>query len=93
MFYPSSKLCSSCALKNEELTLADRRWLCLGCGASHDRDINAAINIRNNAVSYTVPRKSPRKACGEKSAGSRSAKRSSSETVFSEAGIKHHSTA
>lgn len=36
-------------LKQEykDLTLKDRSWICPQCGANHDRDINAAINIRN----------------------------------------------
>jgi len=43
-FFPSSKLCSVCGLINDELTLADREWTC-DCGAHHDRDQNAAINL------------------------------------------------
>jgi putative transposase len=91
-FYPSSKLCSQCLEKNESLTLADRQWTCAVCGASHDRDINAAINIKKYAVSYTVAGITPRKACGEKSAGLSSVMQRSSETVFDEAGTKHQST-
>lgn len=45
-WYPSSRLCSICGAINKELTLADRFWTC-SCGAILDRDINAAINIRN----------------------------------------------
>lgn len=47
-FEPSSKTCSSCGVVNESLTLADREWTCQ-CGARHDRDINAAINIKKMA--------------------------------------------
>lgn len=45
-WFPSSKMCSECGGINSELTLADREWTC-ECGAHHDRDLNAAINIRN----------------------------------------------
>jgi putative transposase len=45
-FFPSSKLCSSCGHLLEELPLSVRELDCPGCGAHHDRDINAAINIK-----------------------------------------------
>jgi len=48
MFETSSKTCSSCGNVNESLTLNDRVWKC-DCGVEHDRDVNAAINIRNFA--------------------------------------------
>ena len=44
-FEPSSKKCNCCEYINQELTLADREWLCPNCGVKHDRDINGAINI------------------------------------------------
>lgn len=44
-WYPSSKLCSTCGTKNEDLTLSERHWICLVCGTSHDRDENAALNL------------------------------------------------
>ena len=46
MFEPSSKICNVCGEKNNELALADREWMCENCGESHDRDENAAINIK-----------------------------------------------
>jgi putative transposase len=46
-FDPSSKTCSNCGSINKNLTLKDREWTCQVCGSQHDRDINAAINIRN----------------------------------------------
>lgn len=44
-FFPSSRLCPSCGCINSELRLAEREWTC-GCGVTHDRDLNAARNIR-----------------------------------------------
>lgn len=45
-FQPSSKACSICDAVNKDLTLSDREWTCNACGATHDRDQNAAINIK-----------------------------------------------
>lgn len=44
-FYPSSKTCSVCGYKKQDLKLSDRKWICPKCGTKHDRDINAAVNI------------------------------------------------
>ena len=49
-FEPSSKLCSVCGFHNSELTLADRTWICPSCQTEHDRDVNAATNIRKFAL-------------------------------------------
>lgn len=46
-WYPSSKRCHVCGNDNKELTLSDRKWVCKHCGTEHNRDINAAINIKN----------------------------------------------
>ena len=46
-FEPSSKTCNFCGTINKELTLNDREWICVKCEKHHDRDINAATNIRN----------------------------------------------
>ena len=46
MFEPSNKNCHVCGYHNAELTLDIREWLCPECNTMHDRDINAAINIK-----------------------------------------------
>lgn len=45
-FAPTSKLCSKCGKKNSALKLSDRVWNCKICHTEHDRDINAAMNIK-----------------------------------------------
>jgi putative transposase len=49
-FEPSSKICSNCGYHKTDLTLKDRAWVCPDCKTQHDRDINAAINIKNFAL-------------------------------------------
>lgn len=48
-FEPSSKMCSVCGNIKSDLKLSDREWACSKCGTKHDRDINAAVNIKNMA--------------------------------------------
>jgi len=43
-WFPSSKLCSACGTVRGEMPLGVREWVCV-CGATHDRDVNAAKNI------------------------------------------------
>ena len=49
-FYPSSKLCHDCGHKYKGLRLSEREWVCERCGIPHDRDVNAALNIRDEAL-------------------------------------------
>jgi putative transposase len=54
-FYPSSKTCSNCGNIKKELKLSDRTYICDICDICDiiiDRDLNAAINLRNKSVSY-----------------------------------------
>ena len=46
-WFASSKTCSSCGSKYMELKLSERSWTCGACGATHNRDINAAMNLKN----------------------------------------------
>lgn len=46
-FYPSTKTCSCCGYINRKIKSDTTEWTCPKCGIHHDRDINAAINIRN----------------------------------------------
>ena len=59
-FYASSKTCSSCGHKKKDLTLKERTYQCSQCGISIDRDVNAALNLRNVAVGHTETQN----ACG-----------------------------
>jgi len=49
-FFPSSKTCSCCGCKNNNLKLSDREFICEECGLIIDRDENAAINIENEGL-------------------------------------------
>lgn len=49
-YYPSSKTCSVCQYVNERLSLRDRSWTCPCCGTSHDRDLNASVNILRQGI-------------------------------------------
>jgi putative transposase len=51
-WYPSSKSCSACGLVNGSLALADRSWVCPGCGTVHDRDENAGTNLARLPASW-----------------------------------------
>ncbi|MBK4729444.1 transposase [Oxynema sp. CENA135] len=49
-FFPSSKTCNVCLNQIDSLPLDVRNWTCSSCGTSHDRDLNAAINLREEGL-------------------------------------------
>ncbi|MFD0852940.1 RNA-guided endonuclease InsQ/TnpB family protein, partial [Actinomadura adrarensis] len=61
-WYPSSRTCSSCGYLLAQLSLSTRHWTCPGCRTRHDRDVNAAKNIR--AAGLVVAGKNPGDVCG-----------------------------
>jgi putative transposase len=54
-WYPSSKTCSDCGWKKTDLTLKERIWVCEDCGVIHDRDVNAALNLKNLIPKVLAP--------------------------------------
>ncbi|MFC7930941.1 RNA-guided endonuclease InsQ/TnpB family protein [Streptomyces cinereoruber] len=53
-FFPSSKLCSACGRLAGSLPLHVRTWTCEGCGTTHDRDVNAAKNLKAAGLAVSV---------------------------------------
>ena len=49
-FFPSSKTCSCCGHIKESLSLDERSWTCAKCNTKHDRDVNAARNLLQRAL-------------------------------------------
>ena len=65
-WYASSKICNACEEKNSLLKLSDREWVCSKCGTVHDRDYNAACNIRNYfTMIYNTVGTTEINACGD----------------------------
>ena len=89
-WYPSSKTCHECGWIKEDLTLDVREWICEQCDVIHERDLNASLNIRDEALRLrtdvpVVASSGQKFACGAGSAGSRCVE---GETSCDEAGTK-----
>lgn len=69
-WFPSSKVCSACGVLQDTMPLGVRDWTC-PCGARHDRDVNAAINIRAAGLAVLACGDGVRPARAEAGAGSR----------------------
>src|SRR3989442_11603872 len=87
-WFPSSKTCHACGWIKEDLTLADRVWVCRQCGTVHDRDLKAAIMVETEAIRLVtdvpvVASSGQKFACGAGSSGS-----FESETFCCEAGTR-----
>jgi putative transposase len=89
-WYPSSKTCHACGWIKEDLTLDDRVWVCEHCGTVNERDLNAALNIKAEALRLVtdvpvVASSGQKFTCGAESSGFL---RVESETFCDEAGTK-----
>jgi putative transposase len=84
-FYPSSKTCSACRWIDEDLDLSARLFVCEACGLVIDRDLNAAINLVNEAL-QTTGSFSESHASGQGSSGLING---SGETALNEGGTNH----
>lgn len=68
IFFPSTKLCNCCKFKNDSLNLSIREWVCPNCQTHHNRDENAAKNIREEGIrilSTNTAGHAEIQACGE----------------------------
>jgi putative transposase len=63
-WFPSSQICSMCGVRDGPKPLDIREWVCGGCGAVHDRDVNAARNIRLEGRKVAAGQADTQNACG-----------------------------
>jgi len=63
-FEPSSRICSVCGTINNELNISMRKWTCKECNTTHDRDVNASVNIKQFALQKQNLNHSPKELRG-----------------------------
>jgi putative transposase len=63
-WFPSSQICSACGVRDSPKPLGVRQWTCGGCGTAHDRDVNAARNIRLEGRKAAAGQADAQNACG-----------------------------
>ena len=63
-WFPSSQLCSHCGLGSGRKPLQVREWTCAGCGVTHDRDTNAALNVLFEGRKVAAGLAETQNACG-----------------------------
>jgi transposase len=85
-WFPSSKTCSGCGVVKESLLLSEREYICESCGLVIDRDLNAAINLRNYGLKQ-LRVVNPEVTPVDKKALVYSSSIGINETVLDEAGI------
>ena len=72
-WFASSKTCSGCGHRLDVLPLSVRQWICPACGRTHDRDVNAAINLKAAATAFILEKNntvsSTECACGGEGSG------------------------
>ncbi|MBU3067197.1 transposase [Nocardia sp. NEAU-G5] len=93
-WFPSSKLCSACGAVDDQLTLADRVYMC-GCGLHIDRDLNAAVNLARWATAHNDQHRTPDPQAGGRATNARRQERSDphprdGETDLNDAGTNAH---
>lgn len=86
-FYPSSKTCSVCGHVKGKLSLSERTFICEKCGNTLDRDLNAAINLRQHCL-HKIGRATPKFTPVELTALQESFVRNNLATSSIESGIR-----
>ena len=88
-FYPSSKLCNHCGYTMGTLSLNIREWICPECGCVHDRDTNAAINVKAEGLRIFTASYVGNNACGVEGSGPARKSRTKPSTMKQESRLSY----